>query len=176
MSYYDSRDGTLLHMSPSSELRRSRRSTPGRRLQLVDAEVFSALSRPNPVYAMDRVFAPPNKASKPIYARYIPKALAADPSLRLCRLYFGKTYTDETPRFVNTNFPLDVGRFNMLRHDNEDLSPTPRTRSNILCLQRRVSVGLPADRRLSEMIADTFLATVEAQQSMGDQRPVDTRI
>lgn len=46
----------------------------------------------------------------------------ADPGLRLCRFYFGKIYADETPRFVNTrNFPLDVRRFNMLRHDNEDL-------------------------------------------------------
>lgn len=71
---------------------------------------------------MNRVFALPDQASKSICARYIPKALVADPGLRLCRLYFGKIYTDETPRLVNTsNFPLDVERFNVLRHDNEDL-------------------------------------------------------
>lgn len=65
---------------------------------------------------MDRVFALPNEASESICARYIPQALAVDPSLRLCKLYFGKIYTSETPRFVNTNnFPLDVGRFNLLR-------------------------------------------------------------
>lgn len=122
MSYYDPRDDTLLHTPPSPSLRQSRRSTSGRRLPLVDAEVFHALSRPDPVYAMDRVFALPNKASKPICTRHIPKAPGADPGLRLCRLYFGKIYTGETPRFVNTsNFPLDVGRFNMLRRDNEDL-------------------------------------------------------
>lgn len=71
---------------------------------------------------MNRVFALPDQASKYICARYIPKTLVAGPGLRLCRLYFGKIYAGETPRFVNTsNFPLDVKRFNMLRHDNEDL-------------------------------------------------------
>lgn len=43
-----------------------------------------------------------------ICTRHIPKALAADPSPRLCRLYF-----------INTNnFLLDVGWFSMLHHDN----------------------------------------------------------
>lgn len=121
MSYYDPRDDTLLQ-TPSSSQRQSRRSALSRQPQLVGIGVFRALGQPDPVYAMNRVFALPYQASKSICARYIPKALVADAGLRLCRLYFGKIYTDETPHFVNTNnFPLDVKRFNMLRHDNEDL-------------------------------------------------------
>lgn len=89
---------------------------------LVGAGVFRALGNPNPIYAMDRVFALSNEVTEAISTRYIPKEIVVDPNLRLCRLYFGKICASETPRFVNTNnFPLDARRFNILSHDNEDL-------------------------------------------------------
>ncbi|RPD62716.1 hypothetical protein L226DRAFT_324399 [Lentinus tigrinus ALCF2SS1-7] len=93
--------------------RRSDRPTVTRKLM----SVFDA-----PTYAMDRVHALPWDVRVFLKDKFFPPAVQVGPAL--CRLYFGKTLSNDTPKFVNSsNFPLDVHRYGVLRTYMPELPP-----------------------------------------------------
>ena len=80
---------------------------------------------PRATYAMDRVHALPYDAGMIISKKYLPESLRRN-TVSLCRLYFGKNYTNGPPsRFFNTsNFPLDEQRYvNLFESFPELLDP-----------------------------------------------------
>ncbi|KZT00360.1 uncharacterized protein LAESUDRAFT_718217 [Laetiporus sulphureus 93-53] len=111
LGFFDPNTKQFLSSTPSSSSwPRGRHERP-----LIMPDAFGPFT--GATYAMERVFALPLVAARVIREHFYGLAAAsvrAGPTL--CRLYFGKDFTNAPQsRFVNTaNFPLDVARYRLL--------------------------------------------------------------
>jgi len=105
-------------------------------------------------YAMDRVHALPYDAGMIISKTYLPETLRKT-TVSLCRLYFGKNYTNAPPpRFFNTsNFPLDEERYvNLFESFPELLEPVKVVASGMGEMLSRLHFKACVDARDVEFV------------------------
>ncbi|KAJ7602200.1 hypothetical protein DFH06DRAFT_1259386 [Mycena polygramma] len=81
----------------------------------------------HPTYAMDRVPPFKHEAGSFLAGNYYPPSAIYAAYPNLCRLYFGKDYTDPRPNrlglFSSQNFPIDELRYNALAMADDRLLP-----------------------------------------------------